>query len=66
LSPRHDDDVDLTFSDKVGHPHGFGFEFEMLTTRRPSSCLSDQLSAIVTGLHRVMSAVTDRARVENI
>jgi hypothetical protein len=36
LSPRHDDDVDLTFSDKVGHPHGFGFEFEMLTTRRPN------------------------------
>lgn len=29
-SPRHDDDVDLAFSDKVGHPHGFGFDFEML------------------------------------
>jgi hypothetical protein len=36
LSPRHDDDVDLTFSDKVGYPHGFGFEFEMLTRRQPN------------------------------
>jgi hypothetical protein len=35
-SPRHDDDVDLKFSDKVAHPHGFGFEFEIQTTRRPN------------------------------
>jgi hypothetical protein len=28
--------------------------------------LFDQLSAIVTGLHRVMSAVTGGARMENI
>jgi hypothetical protein len=32
----------------------------------PSSCLSDQLSAIVTGLHRVMSTVTGEARMESI
>jgi hypothetical protein len=33
---------------------------------RPPACLFDQLSAIVTGLHRVMSAVTGGARMENI
>ena len=32
---------------------------------RPS-CLFDQLSAIVTDLHRVMSAVTGGVRMENI
>jgi len=35
-------------------------------TGMPSSCFFDQLSAIVTGLHRVMRAVTGGARMENI